>query len=147
MAYDFGRQVLTMLTTAGVPVLNCNATAATRRFRYVAHNDVVVQAVGLISLTTKASAPKLSFRVTATAGIASVSGDQFATITLTTAHVGAVKGKQVIRKALNTTVSAGSEVVGQVITAASNNIVGAFLYVQNKPYDWANNSTVSLVTA
>lgn len=143
MAYEFGRQLVFMTTTGGLPALQSHATTVVARFRSVFLNDVVVQAAGVVSLTTKAGAPAFSFRVTATGGAASASGGEFSRITVSTA---AVRGEAWVRKGLNTTVSAGSEVVCQVKTAATGVRVAAFLYVSNKPYDFANKSTVTLVT-
>jgi len=143
MAYDFGRQQILMTTTGGLHQLQAHATTAVARFRTPILNDVVIQAVGVISLTTKAGAPAFSFRNTATGGAASASGTEFSRITVT---VAATRGEAWIRKGLNVTASAGSEVVCQVKTAATGCRVAAVLYVQNKPYNFANQSQVTLVT-
>jgi hypothetical protein len=143
MAYEFGRQQITMFTTGGLPAIQAHATTAVARLVYRPLADVVIQAVGVVSLTTKAGAPAFSFRNTATAGASSASGTEFSRITVTTA---ALRGEAWVRKGLNVTASAGSEVVCQVKTAATGCRVAALLYVQNKPYNFANQSQVTLVT-
>lgn len=143
MAYDHGRQQIMMLTTGGLPAIQSHATTSVARFRHVIMSDVVVRAVGIIPLTTKAGAPAFSFRVTATHGAASASGTQFSLITVSTA---ANRGKPTVRRGLNVTASAGSEIVAQCKTAATGVRVSAVLYVEPKPYNFVNQTVVNLVT-
>jgi len=142
MAYTHGQGQILMLTTGGLPAIQSHATTAAARFRHVFANDVVVRAVAIIPLTTKAGAPAFSFRTTATHGAASVSGNEFSRVTVTTAAT----RRAYIRKGLNVTVSAGSECVAQVKTAATGVRVSAILYVEHKPYNWVNQTQVTLVT-
>lgn len=144
MAYDHGKQQIELSATNGVPALAATATTAVKQFRWVPMNNVVIRGWGVIGLATKAGAPRFSLRVNATAGAASASGDQVSTMTLATA---VQRGKWTIRKGLTTTVTAGSSVHVQVTTAVTGYTVGAALYVENKPYDFVNQTgTVTLVT-
>lgn len=144
MAYPDGIQQMTMLTSAGVNSLLAVATTAVKRFRVYVGNDVVVKAVGIVNLSTKAGAVSLSWRASATAGVASVSGDEFAR---TTQATGSLKGDMTVRQNLNTTVCGGGEVVAQVRAAVTGMTLGAFIYVTNRPPDWRNKtSNTTLVT-
>jgi len=143
MAYDFGRQSVLMTATNGAPTVVTTSTGATVRFRWTAPTDVVVHAVGLFhGSAALGGLTRLSFRTTT--GALAVSGKEFSRVatTATTAQM----GKMVVRKGLNTSVSVGSHVVANVILAAASKVIGAVLYVSQKPYDYANKTQITLVT-
>jgi hypothetical protein len=143
MAYDHGRQQIQMLTTGGLNLLNTVATTSVKRWRHVVGVDQVVRAVGVINTTTKTGALSISWRNTATAGASSASGTEFARTTTATTNQ---KGKATVRKGLNVTASAGSEIVAQVRTAVSGAFIAAFVYVEPRPVDVLNKTRVTTVT-
>jgi len=142
MAYSHGKSTITLLTTGGAPTKLLTATAATFQFRNYFANDVVVRSVAVFTTVTKGGAVAVSFRTVSGAG-ASASGNEFSRVTLVTAGL---RAKLTVRKGLNVTVSAGSCVAAQVKTAVTGIIGGALLYVEARPYDYANKTQVTLVT-
>lgn len=143
MAYDHGKYEVMLLTTGGLPQVATTATTSVKRLLWNPITDVVIRSVGIINLTTKTGALSFSCRVTATAGAASASGGEFARLTTATSSQ---KGKVTARKGLNVSVSGGSEVVFQCRTAVSGAQVRGVIYVEQKPYNYGNQTRVRLVT-
>lgn len=143
MAYDHGLIPVTMFTTGGLPHLKSTATTAVTRCRWVAGSDVTVKAWSVTPLVTKAGAVAISLRYTATAGASSATAGQISKITLAATGL---RGEPYVRKGLNSTVTAGGEIVAQVTTAATGMYVGITVYVTPRPFDWANKTYSHLVT-
>jgi hypothetical protein len=123
MAYDHGRYSITLLGTgAALTGVNftilASAAAADKARAIMGYQPHVIRAVWVQNLSTKAKVtkPVFDFR-TATGGVASVSGGNFARLTLGTA--GQAFGKINYRDGLNTEVQPGDTVAVAVKTAAT----------------------------
>ena len=151
MAYDHGRYVVANLGTGlvnlGMPAISASAAAADKGRWYPGYMPHVVRAVAVTNLSTKAKVtkPVIDFR-TATGGVASVTGGNFARITLVS--TGKAKGVVVYRDGLNTEVQPGDCVAVAIKTAVTLAFpLAVSLYVEARWEKPTNLTRMTLVTA